>query len=210
MRFGTVIRWWGCRGGRSRRSIGSGTRSPFRRASRSDGYVSTWRRRRSFAGASGRRVKKSPTRNSTTSGTTRATRSTRCGSTATSPSPRSSRRRSRSSERRRVSNSPAPSPETKPSATRAGWRSNVTPTHPSRPFTGRSSSPRCSTGRTRASTRSLGTHRSRARTPSRPATLAAIPTGSRLGTKRVTATRTLSRTSSGGPSIWCGRAARSA
>ena len=52
----------------------------------------------------------------------------------------------------------------------------MTPTHPSRPFTGRSSSPRCSTGRTRASTRSLGTHRSRGRTPSRPATLAAIPT----------------------------------
>ena len=90
---------------------------PFRRASRLDGYVSTWRRRRSFAGASERRVKKSPTRNSTTSGTTRATRSTRCGSTATSPSPRSSRRRSRSSERRSASSSPAPSPETKPSAT---------------------------------------------------------------------------------------------
>ena len=58
----------------------------------------------------------------------------------------------------------------RPSATAAGSRSGGTPNSRSRRSTGRSSSRRCSSERTRASMRSSGTRRSRARTPSPAAT----------------------------------------
>ena len=46
---GTAIPWWGCRDGRSRRSTGFRTASPFRPATRPCRCASTWRRRRSCA-----------------------------------------------------------------------------------------------------------------------------------------------------------------
>ena len=66
----------------------------------------------------------------------------------------------------------------------------------SRRSTGRSSSPRYSSGRTRGSTRSSATRRSRARTRSPRAMPSATSTGSRRSTRERTATPTSSPTSS--------------
>ena len=195
MRCVPAMRWSGSRGGSSTRFTGRTMRSRSRPDSKRCGRASIWPRQAGCAGASGRRTTRCPRWNSAVSVTMRDSRRTTCAFSATWPSPRSSRGRSRSSARTFAGSSGMRFSVVRCMATWAGWRSCGARSRRSRRFTGRSSFRRCSTGRIRDLMQSWGIRRSRGRTRSRRPTSPAIRTGSSRCTRRATATPTWSPTS---------------
>ena len=150
-RFVPGMRWSGSRDGSSVRFTGRTMRSPFRPDSRRCGRTSIWPGRASCAGASGRRTTPCPRRSFAISATTRIARPTTCAFSAIWLSPHSSRSRSRSSAKTSAGSSRMRSSAARCPTTRAGWKSCDATSRRSCPFTGRSSSPRCSIGRNRGS-----------------------------------------------------------
>ena len=101
----------------------------------------------------------------------------RRGSALRRPRPRRILRRGKAEAARMqsASSSPPQSRKARPSATSPGWKSNATPTLPSPPSTGSSSSPKSSTARTRASMRSSETPRSRGKNAVAAGNVAELP-----------------------------------